>query len=193
MIKFITQKRPSGQKLHCSVTYGALGRMTSRENTKVHALASATTADGVFPATAQTVAHTGFDKVSLVKQGKDSLCYAYGYDRQRILMEEHFDGAMRTKRYVGNCEFVTETYYVLKDNLGSWTAITNETGIVKQELSYDAWGNYRDPDGEFLGIPMLGLAFAAELTSNLINGIFSILILAENLTEHKIGEEKRVI
>ena len=52
---------------------------------------------------------------------------------------------------------------------------------------------YSDPDGKFLGIPMLGLAFAAELTSNLINGIFSILILAENLTEHKIGEEKRVI
>lgn len=28
-----------------------------------------------------------------------------------------------------------------------------------------------DPTGEFLGIPMLGLAFMAELTSNLINGI----------------------
>ena len=30
---------------------------------------------------------------------------------------------------------------------------------------------YIDPDGEFLGIPMLGLAFMAELTSNIINGI----------------------
>ena len=128
--------------------------------------------------TFQTVAYTGFDKVSMVKQGKDSLCYAYGYDRQRILMEEHFDNTLRTKRYVGNCEFVTEDdwnttveyshtfltgpygvfavakrkngntelYYVLKDNLGSWTVVTGETGIVKQELGYDAWGNYRDPD-----------------------------------------------
>ena len=126
----ITLKRPSGQDLHCTMTYDALGRMTSREAvtasngipqvtsvfsqpvfdaTKVHALASATTAEGVFPSASQTVTYTGFDKVSLVKQGKDSLCYAYGYDRQRILMEEHFDNTLRTKRYVGNCEFVTET------------------------------------------------------------------------------------
>ena len=195
----VTLKRPSGQDLHCAMTYDALGRMTSREAvtasngipqvtpvfsqpvfdaTKVHALASATTAEGVFPSTSQTVTYTGFDKVSMVKQGKDSLCYAYGYDRQRILMEEHFDNTLRTKRYVGNCEFVTEDngnttveyshtyltgpygvfavakrkngntelYYVLKDNLGSWTVVTGETGIVKQELGYDAWGNYRDPD-----------------------------------------------
>ena len=30
---------------------------------------------------------------------------------------------------------------------------------------------YSDPTGEFLGIPMLGLAFIADLTSNLINGV----------------------
>ena len=30
---------------------------------------------------------------------------------------------------------------------------------------------YSDPDGEFLGIPMLGLSFIADLTSNLINGV----------------------
>ncbi|MCR4848652.1 MAG: FG-GAP-like repeat-containing protein, partial [Bacteroidales bacterium] len=126
----VTLKRPSGQDLHCTMTYDALGRMTSREAvtasngipqvtsvfsqpvfdaTKVHALASATTAEGVFPSASQTVTYTGFDKVSMVKQGKDSLCYAYGYDRQRILMEEHFDNTLRTKRYVGNCEFVTKT------------------------------------------------------------------------------------
>ena len=119
----ITLKRPSGQDLHCAMTYDALGRMTSREAvtasngipqvtsvfsqpvfdaTKVHALASATTAEGVFPSASQTVTYTGFDKVSMVKQGKDSLCYAYGYDRQRILIEEHFDNTLRTKRHVGN-------------------------------------------------------------------------------------------
>ena len=134
--------------------------------------------EGVFPSTSQTVTYTGFDKVGKVKQGNDSICYTYGYDRQRILMEEHFDNTLRTKRYVGNCEFVTETegnttveysntyltgpygvfavakrssgftetYYVLKDNLGNWTAITNETGAMKQELGYDAWGNLRNPN-----------------------------------------------
>ncbi len=123
-------------------------------------------------------AYTGFDKVSKVKQGVDSICYSYGYDQQRTFMEEHVGVTSRTKLYVGNCEFVTETdgnttveyshtyltgpygvfavakrkngntelYYVLKDNLGSWTVVTGETGIVKQELGYDAWGNYRDSD-----------------------------------------------
>ena len=195
----ITLKRPSGQDLYCSATYDALGRMTSKEavtkvnnvpqvttvfslpvfdNTKVHALSQAQTAEGVFPSTDQIVTYTGFDKVSKVKQGTDSLCYAYGYDRQRISMEEHVGNTTRTKRYVGNCEYVTETtggytetqwltylsgptgvfavmameggdaktHYILKDNLGSWTTITDEEGSVEQNLSYDAWGNLRNPN-----------------------------------------------
>ena len=81
----ITLKRSPGQDLYCSVVYDALGRMTSRETvtsvngtpqvtgvfskpafhaTKVHALASAETAEGMFPATPQTVTYTGFDKAS---------------------------------------------------------------------------------------------------------------------------------
>ena len=36
--------------------------------------------------------------------------------------------------------------YILKDNLGSWTTITDSVGAVEQELSFDAWGNRRDPD-----------------------------------------------
>lgn len=123
-------------------------------------------------------AYTGFDKVSKVKQGNDSLCYTYGYDRQRVFMEEHVGNRHRTKRYVGNCEYVTESeggsdsehwltylsgpmgvfavvltksgssqvFYILKDNLGSWTTITDEHGNVEQRLSYDPWGNLRDPD-----------------------------------------------
>ncbi|MBO6026415.1 MAG: RHS repeat-associated core domain-containing protein [Bacteroidales bacterium] len=195
----ITLKRPSGQDLHCSVTYDALGRMTSREAvtevngipqvsqvfsqpvfdaTKVHALASAQTTPDMFPAEAQTITYTGFDKVSKIRQGNDSICYTYGYDRQRIRMEERVDGIFRMKDYVGMCEFVEETsptsnvtqsltyltgpfgvfavvvtengvnmiHYILKDNLGSWTTITSGTGTVEQRLSYDAWGNLRDPD-----------------------------------------------
>ena len=37
-------------------------------------------------------------------------------------------------------------HYILKDHLGSWTTITDSDGAVEQELSYDAWGNLRDPD-----------------------------------------------
>ena len=37
-------------------------------------------------------------------------------------------------------------HYVLKDNLGSWVAITDKNGAVEQQLSYDAWGNLRNPN-----------------------------------------------
>ena len=112
------------------------------------------------------VTYTSFDKVNKVKQGSDSLCYTYGYDQQRIGMEEYLGSSVRTKRYVGNCEYVTETsgnttasrwltylsgptgvyavvvtensvntiHYILKDNLGSWTTITNSSGTVEQRL-----------------------------------------------------------
>ena len=37
-------------------------------------------------------------------------------------------------------------HYVLKDNLGSWTTITDRHGNIEQELSYDPWGTRRNPD-----------------------------------------------
>ena len=37
-------------------------------------------------------------------------------------------------------------HYILKDHLGSWTTITDSQGNVEQELSFDAWGNMRDPE-----------------------------------------------
>ena len=133
--------------------------------------------------------------------------YTYGHDRQRIFMEEHVGNTVRTKRYVGNCEYVTETtgnnstsqcltyltgptgvyavvvtvngantlHYILKDNLGSWTVVTDSTGTVEQRLSYDAWGNLRDPNtwsGSFTGTPMFDRGFTGHehLTSlGLIN------------------------
>ena len=194
----ITLKRPSGQDLHCAVTYDALGRMTSKQAvtsvygvpqavtvftqpvfdaTKTHAIVTAKSTAALLPSEAQTVAYIGFDKVAKVKQERDSICYAYGYDRQRIRMEEHVGHTLRTKQYWGFCERITEgegkaapsywrtfiagpfgvfavvedshgvgdTHYILKDNLGSWTTITDGNGVVEQWLSYDAWGNLRNP------------------------------------------------
>ena len=144
-----------------------------RKQSKPHAMDKAVTPAGVFPSTPQAITYTGFDKVLKVKQGSDSLVYSYGYDRQRIAMEEHLENTRPTKHYVGNCEFVNETsgnnsssncltyltgptgvyavvetqngahtlHYILKDNLGSWTTITDSDGNVEQRSSYDAWGN----------------------------------------------------
>ena len=200
-----------GATLTGTSAYDSYGRMTAKTadglpvfsnavfNTtpKPHAMDAATTVAGVFPSAAQTVTYTGFDKVGKVRQGNDSLCYTYGYDHQRIFMEEHVGNLTRTKRYVGNCELVTESdgnstvtrwltyltgptgvyavvvtqdgtdeiHYILKDNLGSWTAIANSSGVVEQRLSYDAWGNLRNPDtwsGSFTGTPMFDRGFTGH-------------------------------
>ena len=156
----ISLKRTSGQDLYCSATYDAFGRMTSKEAvlsvngtpqvtslfsfpafdaTKIHALTQVRAPEGVFPSTDQTVTYTGFDKVGKVKQGIDSICYAYGYDRQRILMEEHVGNTTRTKRYVGNCEYVTETSG--NATTQKWlTYLTGPTGVYAVVVHYKARG-----------------------------------------------------
>ena len=39
-----------------------------------------------------------------------------------------------------------QLYYIVRDNLGSITHVVDTTGMVVQELSYDAWGRLRAPD-----------------------------------------------
>lgn len=47
---------------------------------------------------------------------------------------------------VENYNNTISTHYILKDHLGSWTTITDSEGHVEQEVSFDAWGNLRDPE-----------------------------------------------
>ena len=57
-------------------------------------------------------------------------------------MQSHLSGNKTASRL----NVLESTHYILKDHLGSWTTITDAEGNVEQELSYDAWGNLRDPD-----------------------------------------------
>ena len=125
-----------------TTVYDTYGRMTSKTagsqpvfsgavydvTSKPHAMDKAVTPTGEFPSAPQTVTYTGFDKVLKVKQGSDSLVYGYGYDHQRIAMEKHVGNTVRTKRYVGSCEYVTET---TGNNSTSqcFTYLTGPTGI----------------------------------------------------------------
>jgi len=145
---------------------------------KPHAIDAAKVWSDVFPNDDMDITYTAFDKVKTLAEGNNTLAYTYGYDRQRIFMEEHANGTIRTKRYVGGCEFVTLTenntttektltylsspigifavvetvgmdenlHYILKDHLGSWATITDCQGNIEQELSFDAWGNRRNPE-----------------------------------------------
>ena len=189
--------------------YDPYGRMTGKiiDNLRVfsdavynttpkpHAIDQADVDQGSF--SEHSLTYTSFDKVKTIAQGNNTLEYTYGYDRQRIFMEEHANGVERTKRYVGNCEFVAVTennattektftyltgpmgvfavveqqgndeslHYILKDHLGSWTTITDTEGNVEQELSFDAWGNLRNPvtwSGCFSGTPMFDRGFTGH-------------------------------
>ena len=132
-----------------------------------------------------------------------TLTYTYGYDHQRVHMEERVGGNVyRTKTYVGNSEYIYDTdcrrsltylsaptglfavyiregsqylndedpvsqrlLYLHTDHLGSITTITNANGTIQQELSYDAWGNLRNPttwSGSFTGTPLLDRGFTGH-------------------------------
>ena len=59
----------------------------------------------------------------------------------------------------------TYMHYLLKDHLGSITTIANAEGVIEQELSFDAWGNLRDPytwTGAFVGKPMFDRGFTGH-------------------------------
>ena len=122
--------------------YDGYGRMTTKTadsqavfsnavystTAKPHAMDAAETLSGVFPSQQQNISYTCFDKVSQIMQGNNSLNYTYGYDHQRIFMEEHVGANVRTKRYVGNCEYVTETSG--NTTTQKWlTYLTGPTGV----------------------------------------------------------------
>ncbi len=126
----------------------------------------------VYERNKQHVKYLSSDDVSGIAGKDKSLSINYGYDHNRIYMSVVAGDKTKTKTYVGNCEFVEEnerkiilTYlegpmgvfavyandgeerldYVNKDNLNSWSVITDEYGNVLEKLSFDAWGNLRDP------------------------------------------------
>lgn len=170
-----------------------------------HAVRTADMDINVFPTSKLQTEYNSFDKLSQLTQYNDDgsidrcLSYMYGSDHQRIYMTESDGyGVVRTKTYLGNCEFIydegetraltyltgplgvfgvyeqaiengqvasTTMHYIFTDHLGSITTITNDKGVVEQELSYDAWGNLRDPEtwsNTFEGTPMLDRGFTGH-------------------------------
>ena len=120
----------------------------------------------------QAVKYSFFDNVAAVNEKDKSVSLCYGYDNERVFMRCEVNGEKKEKTYVGNCEYVMEngkkkilTYldgpmgvfavhvddgekainYIYKDNLESWNVVTDNRGVVLEKLSFDAWGNMRDP------------------------------------------------
>lgn len=61
-------------------------------------------------------------------------------------MRQPYGGPMGVFAVVEHNGDSDEIHYVYKDNLGSWTTITDAGGVVEREQSFDAWGNLRNPE-----------------------------------------------
>ncbi len=71
----------------------------------------------------------------------------YFYPSSKTVQRLYIGGDRYTAPAVCVCEDdVWIMYYILRDYLGSITHIVRADGELKQELSYDAWGNLRDPE-----------------------------------------------
>ncbi|PKP49048.1 MAG: hypothetical protein CVT92_15570 [Bacteroidetes bacterium HGW-Bacteroidetes-1] len=163
----LTYKKADGQALFQNAVYGG-------NNAGPHALTSAATSPGIFPPAQQVIVYNVFDKVTSITEGDKSLQITYGHHRQRLGQQYTAAGITTTKVYAGACEYITKndqtttlTYlsgqeglfalhlknpngsenirYIHMDHLGSWNTITDENGNLLQELSFDAWGNRRNP------------------------------------------------
>lgn len=67
--------------------------------------------------------------------------------------------------YKGDGKSGNSLHYLFTDHLSSITTIVNTDGVVEQELSYDAWGNLRDPQtwcSSFKGKPMFDRGFTGH-------------------------------
>jgi len=142
---------------------------------KPHAVTSVTNTDGLIPTTTQRVTCTSFNKADSVIQGNLIYTLKYGHADQRTMSRLYDNGILqKTVYYVGGYEkevkpgnhvrqlhyiaggdgiaaiFVRNDgmdtlYYIHTDHLGSINVITNQSGAVVRNCSFDAWGRRRNP------------------------------------------------
>ena len=130
--------------------------------------------------TEQRLTYNAYNKVTLVAQGDTQYSIVYGLDRQRIESVLKDKGKVKyTRLYMGSYERKTSadgvvtlvdyiyaptglaaihkrtgtrqgTYYVLTDNIGSVSAVTDYMGNIINRYYYTAWGGrVRTDNGEY--------------------------------------------
>lgn len=123
----------------------------------------------------EDISYTNFDKISNISLGSNQVDNVYGINHKKIKQTVDQNGQQNTTIYIGtNTEIVIEngtstiteyiaggsqalcaiikinnnehvTYYVLNDHLGSIQYILSDDKAFKEELSFDPWGNRRNP------------------------------------------------
>jgi len=163
----ITAKVADGSTIFSSALYGT-------EGYGPNAITEVNTTYPALTGPRQDITYNAYDKVSSITEGIHRLSIQYGHDMQRIT-QRYSDGTNTVEKvYASACEYITKngqlykhTYlsgpmglfaihiikpdgteeinYIHADHLGSWNTITDENGNLLQELSFDAWGNRRNP------------------------------------------------
>jgi RHS repeat-associated protein len=143
-------------------------------STMPHAVTGVTNPNGLISTAAQRLTYTSFNKADSIIQGNYVYTLQYGYNDQRTISQLfRNDTLQKTVYYAGAYEkevvpgsYDKEIhyiyggdglaaicvissgrywYYVHKDHLGSLNKVTNSSGAVIQNTSFDAWGRRRNP------------------------------------------------
>ena len=141
---------------------------------KPNAITNIDNPNGVVSSLLQHIAYTPFAQPATISENNYELTYTYGSDYERIKSLTKQNGNEINRRYyIGDYEkdltagttkhlhyisspagliaiVVRENgsdtyYYTYTDHLGSILTVTNSSGGVIAEQSFDAWGRYRDP------------------------------------------------
>ncbi|MCX6280638.1 MAG: FG-GAP-like repeat-containing protein [Bacteroidetes bacterium] len=146
------------------------------QNSGPYAITSGNFTSDEISSTHQDLTFTIFDKINTLSEGLSNLTMTYGVDHDRIKQIIVKEGSLYSKKiYIGGeCEKITDEQgerflnyihgpcglfaillkqnekeqinYILKDHLGSINCITDQSGNLMEELSFDVWGRRRNPN-----------------------------------------------
>lgn len=122
----------------------------------------------------EDITYTMFNKISTISQGTRRITFIYGADDQRRSMKsyngtavtsekiysgdyekETVNGLITERHYISTPSGITAVlittngaknmYYLCKDHQQSITALMDESGTIREQYAYDAWGKRRNP------------------------------------------------
>jgi len=151
-----------------------IGTMDYTNAAKPYAVTMLTPEGNAVPVREQTITYSSFQRpVSITENGYNA-AFTYDAAGDRVKMSLTQNGTAVLTRYYMGGQYETDVqtgterlylggdayssptvyvkeagvwkiYYICRDYLGSMTHITNSSGLLIQELSYDAWGRLRNP------------------------------------------------
>ncbi len=169
------------------------------------------------PAVTQDITYTGFNKVRSITEGDARIDFVYGIGHERKVTRTTVAGITMTKRFIGGLYEEEESddgtlrkvhyikaggeaiaihteeddqstdHFLLKDHLGSMSAIVSVTGEVLERYSYDAWGNRRDAQtwGPLDGAT--SVSYARGFTGHEHLGLFALINMNGRMYDPVIG------